>query len=181
MKLKYDENWLFKSELGFGTYIHIVKDNVLVSNRIAHVKTKTYRITLKRINHLKIYFYKFDCSLCYDDVGNVSITTEELNSTILEVLKLFVDELDTNSVVSFVAELTDKESIKLYEYLVKSNNYLSLSTKDFSTLNIPIDNKYKFFGLSKNKNIMKELTKIKIENQQSFLSKIMNLFRKQNV
>ena len=37
--------------------------------------------------------------------------------------------------------------------------------KDFSKLNISTDNKYKFFGLSKNKNIMKELTKIKITNQ----------------
>lgn len=174
MKLKYDENWLFKSTIGFGTYLHILNNAVLVSNRIAHVKTKTYRLTLRRFNHPTFPFYKFDNTFCYNDADNISLTSDELNSVVFEVLNKFVDEIEDNSVISFVSEPSDSETLQLHEYLVKQlkkSENLMLTASDLSKLNIPTDNKHKFFGFSRNKNLL--------NNGQSILSRIINIFRKQ--
>jgi hypothetical protein len=176
MKLKYDDNWLFKSTLGFGTYLHILNDAVLITNRIAHVKTKTFRLTLRRFNHVSIPFYKFDCSFCYNDADKIDVTSEDFNSVVLEVLNHFVNEIEPNSVISFVSEPTDSDSIHLNEYLIKhlkKSGNLILSNSDFSKLNIPTDNKHKFFGFSRDKNILQT-------NKLSILTRIINMFRKQN-
>jgi hypothetical protein len=158
MRIKYDSNWLFKSEIGFGTYLHLSNDAVLVSNRIAHVQTKTYRITLQRFNHPRFPFYKFDCRLCYDDAKSVTVTKDEFNSVILEVLKEYIINISDDSIISFVSELNDNEYINLYNYLIKqlksSGNILYQS--DFSALSIPTDNNHKFLGFSKNKNIKRK-------------------------
>lgn len=169
MKVKYDSNWLFESDIGFGTYLHILNDAVLISNRIAHVNTKTYRLTLRRFNHPEVPFYRFSCNFCYNDATTISITNEEMYSVIFDVLNLFVNEIDSKSVVSFVAEKDDEELVVMYDFLIKKlrNTTEILSIKDFTKLKIPTDNKHKFYGFTRSK-----------IRKSSLLTKLINVFRK---
>lgn len=170
MRIKYERNWLFKSEIGFGTYLHLLKDSIYVSNRIINIQTKSYRLTLQRFNHPKFPFYKFDCKLCYDDAETVTITNRELNSVILEVLKVYMSNISEDSIVSFVSELNDTENIQLHNYLTKQLRSKGevLHKSDFVNLSIPTDNNHQFFGFSKNKNT----------KQKSFLTRILSIFKR---